>query len=56
MKDIEVLIIGGGPAGLCAASAAASMGAKVLICERNQDLGGQLMIQTGKFFGNKHAG
>ena len=56
MKEIEILIIGGGPAGLCAASAAASMGAKVLICERNQTLGGQLMIQTGKFFGNKHAG
>ena len=56
MKEIEVLVIGGGPAGLCAASAAASMGAKALICERNQSLGGQLMIQTGKFFGNKHAG
>jgi len=53
MKQVEVLIIGGGPAGLCAATAASSLGAKVLICERDDILGGQLIKQTHKFFGSK---
>lgn len=56
--NIEVLVIGAGPAGLCAAKAAASMGAKVLICERSEMAGGQLIKQTHKFFGSEkqHAG
>lgn len=53
MKDIEILIIGGGPAGLCAAKAAASQGASVLICERDEVPGGQLVKQTHKFFGSR---
>ncbi len=55
MKNIEILIIGGGPAGLFAAMAAANLGAKVLVCERDDTLGGQLIKQTGKFFGDEHA-
>ena len=46
IKNVEVLVIGGGPAGLCAATAAASLGAKVLICERDYVPGGQLVKQT----------
>lgn len=53
IKDVEVLVIGGGPAGLCAAAAAASLGAKVLVCERDDVPGGQLVKQTHKFFGSE---
>ena len=58
IKNVEILIIGGGPAGLCAAIAASSMGAKVLLCERDEVPGGQLVKQTHKFFGSEkqHAG
>ncbi|WP_455720199.1 NAD(P)/FAD-dependent oxidoreductase [Agathobacter sp.] len=58
MINTELLIIGAGPAGLCAAKAAASCGTKVLICERSENTGGQLIKQTHKFFGSEkqHAG
>lgn len=58
IKDIEILVIGAGPAGLCAALAASSLGAKVLLCERDEHPGGQLVKQTHKFFGSEkqHAG
>ncbi|MFO8078488.1 MAG: 2Fe-2S iron-sulfur cluster-binding protein, partial [Thermoplasmatota archaeon] len=50
---VDVLIVGGGPAGLEAAYQAAELGAKVLIVDENQKLGGQLVKQTHKFFGSK---
>lgn len=53
MKQTEILIVGGGPAGLCAANAAANLGASVLILERDSKPGGQLVKQTHKFFGSK---
>jgi len=53
MKQAELVIIGGGPAGLCAAVSAASSGSKVLIIERNKNLGGQLVKQTHMFFGSE---
>jgi sarcosine oxidase subunit alpha len=53
MKQAELVIIGGGPAGLCAAISAASSGSKVLIIERNKSLGGQLVKQTHMFFGSE---
>ncbi len=53
MNKIEVLVIGGGPAGLSAAKTAASLGAKVLLCERDTFPGGQLVKQTHKFFGSE---
>lgn len=53
MKETEILIIGGGPAGLSAASAAADLGARVLVLERDGKPGGQLVKQTHKFFGSK---
>lgn len=46
MVEKELVIIGGGPAGLCAAISAAESGANVLIIERNNKLGGQLVKQT----------
>ena len=53
VKDIEILVVGGGPAGLCAAKAASSIGASALICERDEVPGGQLVKQTHKFFGSR---
>lgn len=56
MKNTEVLVIGGGPAGINAALAASQLGAKVLLCERDGSLGGQLIKQSCKFFGSEYAG
>ena len=53
MKTIEILVIGAGPAGLMAAIHAAEAGAQVLLVERADRLGGQLIKQTHKFFGPK---
>ena len=49
----DILVVGGGAAGLSAASEAASYGSKVLIVESDLELGGQLVKQTHKFFGSK---
>ncbi len=53
MKTADILVIGGGPAGLCATLNAAEMGAKVLLVERDDALGGQLVKQTHMFFGSE---
>lgn len=53
MIEIEVLVIGGGPAGLCAAINAAQSGAQVLVLERHELPGGQLVKQTHMFFGSE---
>lgn len=49
----DILVIGGGPAGMCAAIEAAEAGAQVILLERNAMLGGQLVKQTHKFFGSE---
>jgi len=51
--DVDVLIVGAGPAGLCAAIESATQEASVLIVDENQSVGGQLVKQTHKFFGSK---
>lgn len=53
MREVDIAIVGGGPAGLMAADAAASNGASVLLLERDGHLGGQLVKQTHKFFGSE---
>ena len=55
MREIttDILVVGGGAAGLSAAAEAASSGAKVTIVESDLQLGGQLIKQTHKFFGSK---
>ncbi len=53
MKQTDIAIVGGGPAGLCAAIAASKLGAKVTLIDDNDRLGGQLVKQTHKFFGSK---
>ena len=53
MREKDVIIIGGGPAGLCAAKMLADQDVSVMIVDRNQRLGGQLVKQTHKFFGSE---
>jgi sarcosine oxidase subunit alpha len=48
----EVLIIGGGPAGLSAAIELGLKDVKCIICDDKQDLGGKLSLQTHNFFGS----
>jgi len=49
----DLLVIGGGPAGLKAALTAAEYGLKVVLVNEHFKLGGQLVKQTHKFFGSK---
>jgi sarcosine oxidase subunit alpha len=49
----DLVVVGGGPAGLSAAVTAANLGVEVLVVDENPSLGGQLIKQTHKFFGSK---
>ena len=51
--ETDLLVVGGGAAGLSAAAEAAKAGAKVLVIESDLHAGGQLVKQTHKFFGSK---
>ncbi len=42
----DVLVIGAGPAGLAAASAAADAGANVILCDEQSEAGGSLLSET----------
>ncbi|MFC1790758.1 NAD(P)/FAD-dependent oxidoreductase, partial [Patescibacteria group bacterium] len=46
-KNFDVVVIGGGPAGMMAAIAAKSGGNRVVILEKNKSLGKKLLL-TGK--------
>jgi len=57
--ETEVLIIGGGPAGLSAAIELGKLGVRTLVVDDKDRLGGKLVLQTHKFFGSvedSHAG
>ncbi|MDO8529293.1 MAG: NAD(P)/FAD-dependent oxidoreductase [bacterium] len=47
IRKFDVLVIGGGPAGMMAAGRAAELGAKAALIEKNKNLGKKLLI-TGK--------
>ncbi len=49
----ELAVIGGGPAGLCAAIEAARRGVEVILIDENQRAGGQLFKQIHRFFGSE---
>ncbi len=44
----EVLVIGGGAAGLAAARAAAQSGGRVILCDEQAEFGGALLHETGR--------
>lgn len=55
----EVLIVGGGPAGLSAAIQLGKLGVDVLLVDDKAEFGGKLVLQTHRFFGSVeevHAG
>lgn len=45
--DFDVIVVGGGPAGMMAAGRAAELGAKVALLEKNDKLGKKLLITGG---------
>jgi sarcosine oxidase subunit alpha len=52
--NVDILVVGAGPAGMCASIEAVKQGAKVLLVDENLQMGGQLVKQTHKFFGSKN--
>lgn len=50
--ETDVLIVGGGPAGLTAAAELGSHGVRVTLCDDKAALGGKLSLQTHNFFGS----
>ncbi|MFW9782782.1 MAG: FAD-dependent oxidoreductase [Candidatus Heimdallarchaeota archaeon] len=53
MIEIEVLIIGAGPAGLSAAKILGENNVNVILVDDKHHLGGKLVLQTHKFFGSQ---
>ncbi len=51
--SVDVLVIGGGPAGMGAARELARLGLSVVIADDKASLGGKLLLQTHKFFGSE---
>ena len=47
MRDYDVVVVGGGGAGLAAASMAASLGRRVALLEKNEALGGTTAYSVG---------
>jgi sarcosine oxidase subunit alpha len=51
----DVLVIGGGPAGLAAALAASASGSRVVLCDEQSELGGSLLSETAAAIGGQPA-
>jgi len=51
--NTDLVVVGGGPAGLSSAITAAKLGVDVFVVDENPRIGGQLIKQTHKFFGSK---
>lgn len=55
-EKAELVVVGAGPAGLCAAMEAARAGTGVVVFDENLRAGGQLRKQVHRFFGSRHHG
>jgi sarcosine oxidase subunit alpha len=53
--ETEVLIVGGGPAGLSAAKELDALGVSAIVLDDKPELGGKLVLQTHRFFGSFNA-
>ncbi|MBN1246905.1 MAG: FAD-dependent oxidoreductase [Anaerolineae bacterium] len=53
--ETEVLILGGGPAGMSAAIELGQLGVPTLLVDDKARLGGKLLLQTHRFFGSAEA-
>lgn len=51
LEPPEVVIVGGGPAGLAAAATASELGMRSIVIEKTSRLGGQLHVSAGRFSG-----
>jgi sarcosine oxidase subunit alpha len=49
----EVLVLGGGAAGIAAALAAAESGVRIILCDEQADLGGALRLESGARIGGE---
>ena len=50
--EADLVVVGAGPAGLCAAVEAARLGVETIMVDENSRPGGQLFKQIHKFFGS----
>jgi sarcosine oxidase subunit alpha len=50
--EYDLAIVGGGPAGICAALQFAASSQRIALFDENDRIGGQLLKQTHKFFGS----
>lgn len=53
VREVDVLVIGAGPAGLAAAAELGAAGVTVLVVDDKAVAGGKLLLQTHKFFGSR---
>jgi len=56
LEPQAMVVVGAGPAGLCAALEAAKAGVPALVLDENDRGGGQLFKQIHRFFGSRHHG
>lgn len=55
-ESCPLVVVGAGPAGLCAAREAAACGLRTMVLDENGKEGGQLVKQTHRFFGSREHG
>ncbi len=54
-ENIDIVVVGGGPAGLAAAGAAASQGVRVHILERHNEIGYPIHTSGGSWISDMQA-